>query len=158
LGKGHNGYAEMGVFSAVQQWMLALSFVPVVLGRALMPILSTLWGSGRHSQMRQALTANAFLCCVFGLSASAIVISLSGRIMSWYGPTFAGRQVTLIIMAVVAAVYAVQSPFGTLIVSSGLMWTGALANLGWAVVLVGTTWILVRAQWGANGLAGAYLA
>jgi len=153
----HNGYAEMGVFTAVYQWLLAISFVPIVLGRALLPILSSLWGSAEHKRMRRALAASALGCAAFAIPGAAIVIALSGRIMSWYGPAFIGRQRALVLTTLAAAVAAVQSPLTTLISSSGRMWLGAAANLGWAVVLLGATWALVRADWGADGLATAYL-
>jgi O-antigen/teichoic acid export membrane protein len=152
-----NGYAEMGVFSAANQWRNAVLFLPGLIGQVMLPVLSDLWGQSRYRDARKLLFSAIPLCL---LAAGPILLPmflLHRQIMSMYGSSFASRGAVLLMTGSAAALIAVQSPVATLVAAASRMWVGAAMNAAWALVLLGSSWSFLRANWGADGLAAAYL-
>ena len=150
-----NGYAEMGVLNAANQWYNALLFVPGILAAPILPVLSERFGAGAKQQSQKvlllAMAGNAAIVLPF-----AVVGSLaSPLIMELYGESFVGGWPVLAVALATAALLSVQFPVGQLITASGRMWIGFLTNLLWAGVILVTTLILVR--FGAMGVAWARL-
>ena len=152
-----NGYAEMGVFSAANQWRNAVLFLPGLIGQVMLPVVSDLWGQNRFRETRKLLLGATALCL---LAAGPILLPMflvRRQIMSMYGASFASRGAVLPMTGSAAALIAVQSPAATLVVAASRMWAGAAMNAAWALVLLGSSWYFLRANWGADGLAAAYL-
>jgi O-antigen/teichoic acid export membrane protein len=84
-----------------------------------------------------------------------VLAGLSGTIMSAYGQGFAEGQRAMIITVFTAVVFTIMAPVGQVIAASGRMWTGMWMNLGWAIILILSSWLLV--DMGAEGLASARL-
>jgi O-antigen/teichoic acid export membrane protein len=154
---GRNGYAEMGVFSAANQWRNAVLFLPGLIGQVMLPVLSDLWGQNRFREVRKLLLGAIPLCLLVAGPILLPMFLLHRQIMSMYGPSFASRGAVLLMTGSAAALIAVQSPVATLVVAASRMWAGAIMNAAWALVLLGTSWFFLRANWGADGLAAAYL-
>lgn len=152
-----NGYAQMGLFSAASQWRLALLFLPAAMGQIVVPVQSSLLGFDNKAPAKKVLR--------WGMGAAGLVTApfafgllfFSTRIMRFYGEGFADGGVVLSTVAVTTLLLAVQQPVGHVIVASGRMWTGFIMNLGWAIVLLGTSWFLLDKGWGALGLAIGFL-
>ena len=147
------GYAEMGVLNAANQWFSALLFLPTVLGQAALPMLAERLGQEDRDRSRRVLLlsikANALISLPIVIGGSVG----SRGIMSLYGPSFGEAWLTLVIVLCTAALLAVQTPVGHIITASGRMWLGALMNLGWGLCFLGFTWLFL--SWGALGLAVA---
>ena len=62
------GYAEMGIFSAANQWRTAVLFLPSLLSQPLLSMLSNVAGLGNFASFRKLLRANLLL--TFALSAT----------------------------------------------------------------------------------------
>jgi O-antigen/teichoic acid export membrane protein len=151
------GYSEMGVFNAAYQWRTAMIFLPTLIGQVVMPMLSSLQGEKGRQSARKILLGATLLNALFVLPALLPILFLSNRIMAFYGPGFASRGMVLLVTALTAGLYAIETPMGDIIAASGRMWLAALINLGWACVFVGSAWFFLRIGWGADGLAAAYL-
>jgi O-antigen/teichoic acid export membrane protein len=150
-----NGYAEMGIANAANQWFYALLFLPGVLARSSIAPLSERLGSGDKPACRKVILYG------IGLNA-AVVIPLvvagclfSRYIMGIYGPGFAQHPGVLMIAIITGAVVAIQVPMGQTTAASGRMWTEICMNLGWALVFFGGTWLAI--SHGALGLVSARL-
>ncbi len=151
-----NGYDEMGVFNAANQWRAVLLFVPSVMGQVLIPMTSSM----SRDNKRGIRSATGAAIAVNALCSAPILIALlfmSRSIMTLYGPSFSGHGTVLKLTAATGALLAIQVPIGNLIAGLGRMWIGALQNLGWAIVLTTSAWWFVSRGWGAEGLALAYL-
>lgn len=153
LVRGPNGFAEMGVFNAANQWYQALLFIPTLVSQAALPILANRFGSGAaHEAMdtlRLAIKANLLVS-----SSLALILALcSPLIMSTYGAGFRAGWPTLTIVALTSILLAVSVPVGQFIAATGRMWIGFAMNAGWAIAYIGFSAALVR--YGAEGLAGA---
>lgn len=152
-----NGYAELGVFNAAYQWRVAMLFLPGLIGQVVLPMLSSL-SHGQHHHSTQRIVLGAIgLNALFVLPVLLPILFLSNRIMGLYGSGFASQGWVLVITAVTATLYAVETPVGDIIAASGKMWVGAYMNLSWAVTLLCAGWFFLRQGWGAGGLAIAYL-
>jgi O-antigen/teichoic acid export membrane protein len=155
LARGANGYAELGVFNAANQWRTAILFVPTLMGQVIVPVLASM--PEQREKAARVLRTSVIAC---GLAVAPVIAALclfSGHIMLLYGRAFAGREHVLQISGLTAGLLALQLPIGLLITASGRMWLGAVMNLGWATVLLGAAWFFVSRNAGAEGLALAYL-
>lgn len=150
-----DGYTQMGLFNAANQWFGALLFLPGVLGQAALPIMSE---HSRHGDRARLRTILAFYVRLSGLVVLPLVLCgaiASPYVMAWYGPAFREAWPTLIVVLVTAGLLAVLNPVGQVIAALGRMWAGTLMNLGWAASFLLLTFLLV--PWGALGLAWARL-
>ena len=149
------GYLEMGAYSAANQWYSAVIFLPAALGAAVLPVLTERIGqadqAGARNVLRVAVAMNAAVVGPIVLVGSAA----SPWIMRMYGSSFAAAWPTLLVVLVTAGVVAVLNPVGNLLAAANRVWLGFWMNTGWAVVLLGTTVVLVRS--GAFGVALARL-
>lgn len=148
-----DGYGEMGIFNAANQWYVMLMFLPGLLGGVVLPVLSERLGQKDTSQsmktMVLAMKANALVVMPVVLIASII----SPYIMGLYGTGFRDGWPTLIAVLLTTALISIQTPVGQIITASGKMWIGFAMNLGWALVFIGGTLFLLDK--GSLGLATA---
>jgi O-antigen/teichoic acid export membrane protein len=148
-----DGYAEMGIWSAANQWFAFLLFIPSVLSNVILPVLSDQLGGGKTAQstktMILAMKINLMVVAPLALAG----IAASQQIMTLYGGGFVDGWPTLIVVVLTAALLAVQVPAAQVIAASGRMWTGFLMNLGWALSFIG--WTLLLIDRGSFGLASA---
>lgn len=150
-----SGYAEMGVYSAANQWFAALLFLPGILSQVLVPIFSERIGNGGIRQssrlLKHAIQANALIVApLFVLGSIA-----SPLLMRSYGSGFAQGWTTLTVTLATAALLAIQRPVADVIVAAGRMWLVLGLNALWALTLLSLAVVGVR--WGAFGLASARL-
>ena len=146
-----DGYGEMGIFSAANQWYAMLMFLPGILGSVVLPMLSDQLGQKNTKQsmktMVLAIKMNLLIVAPLVLVASIA----SPFIMSLYGEGFNEGWPTLVVVLLTAGLLAVQTPVGQIIAASGRMWVGLAMNAGWALVFIGGTLLLLNH--GSLGLA-----
>jgi len=148
-----DGYGEMGIFNAANQWFAILMYLPSLLGGVLLPVLSERLGQKDTNQsmktMVLAMKASALVVMPLVLIASII----SPYIMGLYGAGFGDGWPTLVVVLLTAGLVSAQTPVGQIIAASGRMWLGFLMNTGWALVFIIATFLLT--DMGALGLASA---
>ena len=149
------GYAELGVYNAANQWQLAIQFLPGLMGAALLPVLSEKYGRGDRLGSFAVMWKMMKLVAAVVLPLALAVSLLSPWIMRGYGESFAAGHWTVVLAVATAALLAIQTPVGQLISASGRMWIGFWMNTGWGGAMLLASWWMVR--WGAEGLAGARL-
>jgi O-antigen/teichoic acid export membrane protein len=151
------GYSEMGVFNAANQWKSLLIFIPDIVGRTIMPMISSFYSTRDLSSARKTLGASIAVTGLFSLPIALALIVGSNAVMSIYGPEFIGRGMMLTVVAITIALLGIQAPIGQVIAASGRMWLGALMNIVWAlIVLAANVWFLDKG-YGAAGLAASFL-
>ncbi len=151
------GYAEMGLFSAANQWRIAILFIPGMLGQVILPLLSNLSGESTGQQYRKVLLLNVFLNFGIALAMVLPLVLLAHFVMSAYGPGFGKGTSVLRVLSFSAVLVAANNVVGHAIISKGKMWMGFLFNGLWAVSLLSITLILLQKGYGALGLAYATL-
>lgn len=151
------GYAEMGLFGAADQWRTALLFLPGIVSRVLLPILSSHSNESAEEGSHFATTLEAGYS-VGVLVAFPIVAALSfgGNLLTRvYGPDFEGMRYPLAGVLYAAGIMAIGQPIGLSIQAKGAMWLGFTYNLIWGLFLLGS-FHFVLSTLGAWGLGLAY--
>lgn len=150
-----HGYADMGEFSAANQWRSLVIFVPAVLGQAVIPIVADCVAQGRGREamkMLRDLTITLAYVCV----PVFVLLSASSPIIMWaYGPSFESAWPTFCILQAVVLVQIVESPVIRYMDAVGDLWLAFLFNCALAVAMVASASLLVYL--GAAGLAWAIL-
>jgi O-antigen/teichoic acid export membrane protein len=150
-----NGYGEMGSFNAANQWFNAVMWLPYIVSGVTLPVLAERLGANDKANTIRLLKMTFRISAVFVLPVVAAGCLLSPFIMRSYGKGFAGTWPILIVVLVTAAVLSLELIVGELIAAAGHMWLGLLSNIGWGVVFLGMTPLLLK--WGALGLASSRL-
>lgn len=150
-----NGYAELGVFTAADQWTQIMSFIAAGLNQVALPILSNIYGSSDWQRFRKMVLGNVLLPVFITLVFALLVIISAPWIARAYGESFTGLLGVLRIVGIVAVMQVLGGALGNLLASLGEMWWGLLFNSLWGAVLIGATSLLAKD--GALGLARAYL-
>ncbi|PQP34604.1 polysaccharide biosynthesis protein [Desulfobacteraceae bacterium SEEP-SAG9] len=148
-----DGYGEMGIFSAANQWYALLMFLPGMLGRVVLPVLSEKLGQNNTKQSMKTLVLAIKTNLLIVVPLIVVASITSPYIMSFYGEGFSDGWPTLVVVIMTAGLVAVQAPVGQIIAASGKMWIGLAMNFGWAIIfIVSTKLLLVH---GSLGLACA---
>jgi O-antigen/teichoic acid export membrane protein len=151
-----HGYAEMGIFSAANQWRMAVAFLPSLLCQPLLPMLSNI-GIGNVRSFRKLFTGNLLLSCGLSGFIAAPVALCSPWIMQAYGRDFRDGSAVLILLVLATVISSTAAVIGQAMASLDKMWWGFSLNAVWAFVLMASASLVVP-HYGALGLAGAFLA
>lgn len=150
-----DGYVELGVYNAANQWQQAVQLLPGLMGTALLPVLSDKCGSGDWRGSLSVVRKMMKMVAWTVLPMAGLLSLASPWIMRGYGESFVAGYGALIISVFTAALLAIMVPIGHFITASGRMWIGFWMNAGWGAAMLLASWWMVR--WGAEGLAGARL-
>ena len=150
-----NGYAEMGVFNAANQWRGAILFLPGVVEAIILPVLSNLRGVGDRLRYRKVLLYNIWFNGALTLAVAAVISVLAPFIMATYGKGFRSSYRVLILLSFSAVLTATIGVIGQAIASEDRMWWGMFLNMLWGCAMICASWLLVG--YGAAGLALAVL-
>jgi O-antigen/teichoic acid export membrane protein len=150
-----NGYDELGVLNATNQWYAAVAFLPSLITTAALPVFSEKYGANDSSSNHRIMTRMMGLTALVVIPLLVIMSLASKSIMLGYGAKFGSGFSVLILSVITAGVHAIVTPCWYLLMASGRMWACFIMNLGWGVIfLVG---LLPLIKFGAEGLACARL-
>ena len=148
-----DGYAQLGVLNAANQWQSAIQFLPSLLGSALLPIMSEKYGNGDAVGCIRVMKKMMLMTTVIVVPITFAICLISPWIMRGYGSSFVSGFWTLCLSIITAALLAIMTPVGQYIGAIGQMWVGFWMNTGWGICMLTASWFMVK--WGAEGLAGA---
>lgn len=149
-----NGYKELAIFDAANQYRTAILFLPGVFSQIAIPMFSK---NNKSSAFHKILKMNVSIVAVVTITVALLVFFLSEFLMNFYGKGFIGGSNVLIILSISAVLSSINSVFGQAIVGKGLMWSGFLMNFIWAFALLGFAYYYNLSSEGAMGFAKAYL-
>lgn len=147
------GYGQLGIFMAADQWRTALSFLPMVIGGVLLPLISA-----------NISNKNKSLEIINVLSSWVIVILIALPLITFpeiigfiYGQGYSSASFleSLAIMMFVSCIISYKEGIARKLVVNDLMWWGVLSNITWAFIFV--CLILIFKEMGSLGLAISYL-
>ncbi len=151
-----DGYAEMGIFNAANQWRMAILFIPNTLGAVVLPLLANLQGENKQEQFKHILKLNIAINVIVAFGAAILVSLCSPIIMRSYGIGYKEGATTLVLLAVSIVFVAYNNVVGQAIISQGRMWLGLFFNFLWGMILLGSAHLLIPLL-GSTGLAWAYV-
>lgn len=149
-----DGYAQMGLFNAANQWRSAILLLPLTLSAPFLPVLASLFGADRRKYLKVVMLGIVVNCSLAFMVGTAVIL-LSRTILAAYGKDFVAGRPVLICLVASAVLAATVWSVGQAIASSGRMWWGFALNLVWGAVLLSSLWWLRRR--GAYGYAVANL-
>jgi O-antigen/teichoic acid export membrane protein len=152
-----NGYGEMGMFNAANQWRMAILFIPGMVGGIVLPLLSSLHAESSAQQYKKVLGINVFLNASIALAVALPLILLARMVLKTYGPGFEQGVNVLRMLALTAVLMAANDVVGQAIISKGKMWVGFMFNALWAMALLTAAALLLHKGYGAFGFACATL-
>ena len=152
-----NGYGELGLVNAANQWRLMLMMFPTILSNTALPILAAESAvPDHHGGFAQVLNTTHRLSVLVTLPSAVFLILFSRWIFVLYGPGFEAGVPVLILVVYGTSISSIGSVVGAAIISKGRMWFGAFQNLTWGVVL----WAAVyhgAQTWGALSFGVGFL-
>ncbi len=156
--KSSAGYDAMAVYDILNQWKMAILFIPNIVGRIALPILSNLNGEKQKSDYLNTVKIN-LLINIGTTGFIAILFSLFARlILRIYGDGFSAYILPFVIMMIASIFSAANSIIGQIILSKGRAWWGFLFNLLWAICFISFVYyfVIIR-NWGVIGMTLAFL-
>jgi O-antigen/teichoic acid export membrane protein len=150
-----DGYGEMGIFNAANQWYAMILFLPGLLGQVALPVLSERLGQKETNQSMKTMVLTIKVNALLVVPLVLLVSIVSPYIMNLYGESFRSGWPTLVVVLLTSGLLAVQISVAQIIAASGKMWAGFAMNSGWALSYIVSTILLVHI--GSLGLATARL-
>lgn len=150
-----NGYDEMAIFDAANQWRTSILFIPAILSQIALPLFSS--NARNQYQFNQILKLNVIINLIVTLFLTIMISIFSGLIMRAYGEGFEEGKTVLIILISSTIFISVNNVIGQAIAGKGKMWSGFILNLFWSAILLISTYVLLNKGYGAKGLAFATL-
>jgi O-antigen/teichoic acid export membrane protein len=152
-----DGYGQMGIFNAADQWRVAVLFIPATISQIALPMLSSLNGLDDRLRYRKVLKYNMILNGGMGLAGATLISIAAPWIMRSYGEAFESGGWVLACLVFSAVLIALNQVIGQAIVSKGKMWAAFYLNLLWGGTLLACSIWFISRKHGAMGLAMAYL-
>lgn len=151
-----DGYSEMGLFNAANQWRQLIIFVPNVLSVVLLPIFSDVHGNEDTAEFRSVFQLNLGLTWMIALPATLAVIALRDALAFVFGAKYQGVELLIAPLMMTAFLNIINNVVGTAIAGAGRMWLGVILNSCWAAAMVASSVLLIP-RFGATGLALSYM-
>jgi O-antigen/teichoic acid export membrane protein len=132
----NNGYAELGIFNAANQWRAAILFLPGVIVQPFLPILANLIGENKQSDFKITAILSVVATTIAAIGVSAILYFLGKQIASLYGAEYssAGTAINWIILATLFAAPSIS--IIQMINACGKIWGSAMIHLLWVLVFL----------------------
>ena len=150
-----NGAAEVGLFSAANQWFSLLLFLPTILNQTIFPIMTERFNAGEEKAAWKVFSAKSMVILLVMLPLTGLVAASAEWIMGRYGAEYEGAGFVLVLVAISALVAAPQGPMGNVLLSHSKPWQWFNTGLVWAGVLLST--VFIGREYGALALASGFL-
>ena len=151
-----DGYQQLGVFSAANQWRTIILFLPAIIGRVLLPVLSETYGNQSADDFSRLAGKNIFTIWAMALPLTIIMIGCSDLLALFFGNEFTGLERVLPLLLASVFFYAVSATVSQVLDGAGRRWQGLVMNCLWAVVFLLINQ-LVLVKMGAVGFALSFL-
>ena len=148
-----NDYGELGTFEAADQWKIILLFIPGAICQIVLPIMSSITES---RTFRRTLLGNIAL--IGGIATILVIISwlLAPVIMLLYGKAFTDYT-PFVFLAISTIPTALAQILEMTLYSRDKIWTCFGFNIIWGIATVSLSYLFLRNNQGASGIALAVL-
>ena len=150
------GFSQLGIYEASDQWRIIVLFIPAALSQIVLPILANEIHQGKKGNYIEALKINLLINFSIALLLAICISIFSPFIMKAYGHGF-NTNLPLILLAFSTVFSSIASVIGISIASRGKMWTGLCFNIIWGIMFVGFTYFSLVQGWGIVGMAASLL-
>lgn len=147
------GYAQLGLFNAADQWKNMLLFLPYIIGGVLLPMVS----ANNIKENKPLETLNILASWIIVIIIAIPLISFPEIIAFLYGQEYFSTIFlqSLTLMMFVSCLLAYTQGILRKLVAKNLMWLGFLNNLVWGCMFLILVYMLK--MWGSLGLSISYV-
>ena len=142
IARSSYGFAAVAVISVSLQWYNAVTFLPTVAGRVILPILAEFQSTGKHSDSYSLILNNVKINFGVSLLVCIGVILGSKFIMSGYGSDFVYASRALWLTSGAAVLSISVAPIGQWLFATSKYWTGMFLNAIWALIFLSLSYVL----------------
>lgn len=153
----YNGFGELGVYEAADQWRMIILFVPGALSQIVLPILSNVLEEDGKQSFWKVIWTNIAINAAITTFLSLVVLCCGEWLMQLNGKDFVGSD-SITYLAFSTVFSSSAAVVGNAITSRGKVWTGFVFNLAWACMFVGFSLYTLRMGMASLGVAVALLA
>jgi O-antigen/teichoic acid export membrane protein len=129
--------------------------VPALVAQVILPAFARAVGTGDRVGVRTLLVRSVSANAALGLGIAAALSAAGPILLRLYGADFGGSASTFAAVVFTAALVAIQTPIAQVLAATDNMWWSVVMNLGWAIVTLVLTAVLVDG--GSLGVALARL-
>lgn len=147
-----NGFEELAIYEAADQWRIIILFLPTSIGRIVLPILSSISNNDKQNNFWRVVNINLYLNAGVSLFFALFVVLFAQQIMYSYGESY-NDTTTLILLALSTIPSSMSSIIGSSIVSRSKIWIGLSFNLFWSIIMISTTYLFISLGYGASSIA-----
>ncbi len=151
----NNGYNEMALFDAANQWRLTMLFIPTALAQIILPMMSS--SKSNKTEYKEVFVKNFKVNSLIAMGLFLLILVFSPIIVKSYGSDFNDLYLPLFILSFSTVFVAVNNVLGQYLASQDKMWLGFGFNLLWAFFLILMSYYLIKIKgYGAVGLSISY--
>ena len=152
----NEGLDEIAIYNAANQWVIALLFLPNIISKVSLPLLTQIDQKDNNSYINFIKASTIINFSIVFLFSIPIVFA-SSFLMGIYGESFIQGEKVLIVGAVTACLISINSSLSNVLLSKAKVWLGFRFNLIWSLLMLILSYIFTSIGYGAFGLMLAML-
>lgn len=149
-------FADLGIFEAAGQWVAVLYFIPTILARVVMPMLSANDGANDHQQYQRTLSIQIRTILLVTGPATVLMLGMGSWVVVLYGNRYAGTERIMPLLFVAGFLRTLSEACRIVYESKGRQWAGLHVYLVWGGLYIGLASLLLS-RFGPFGLAASAL-
>ena len=155
LVRAPNGLIEMGLFGAAMTVRSIVTFVPGLLTRVTMPVLTNLRGGNEERRFRMTFWAGLGTGALLAFLASVVLVLATPLLLRLFGKSFATGKAVVVWLLLSAVLEVIATNLFQLLYSRGRMWSNLGVSGVWSATIIVGAWFLAP-RYGAVGLAVSF--
>ena len=155
----HDGYMEMGLYSAALTLRTIVLFFPSVINNVAIALINSHKGSKDRKQYSSSFFLNIKLTFIFAFTGALLMFVSGEKILGFFGDDFVNTNASLLILLMSISVVFESMSIATyqLIQSHGKMWLSFfIIAIPRDVIIIMSAYYLTQ-YYASSGLAGAYV-
>ncbi len=148
----NNGYAEMGIYSAILRVKQIPELIIGMFLTPLLPVLSEQYGLRNKQTFNKTLKYGFALSILLGIPFAGVLLAFPNLTYLPFGSGFKGSAITVQILMLHLILVATFTPMGQTLASMNKMWFGFFYNVAYGLFFVVMSYMYIP-EYGATGLA-----
>jgi O-antigen/teichoic acid export membrane protein len=149
------GYAELGLFTAADQWRTMVLFIPAILARVVLPLISSSINNS-DSEVRESISMQAQASCMIALPLTVLIIGFTEPLAALFGKQFVGTEQIIPMLIFSVFFSALNQSVRVIYDGIGRRWLNLFMWVTWGFVFLTASLYFIPKN-GAFGFALAHL-
>ncbi|WP_121632988.1 oligosaccharide flippase family protein [Tropicibacter alexandrii] len=136
LAGAENGFQELGLFEAANQWRTMILFVPGSLSLVALPIIAGTYGQADKSEFHKAVSLQFNGILAIALPVTVVTICLSDWLMVIFGDAYDDGAMVLPALMISVALFALNQSLRKIMDGTGHVWRHTALSVIWALAFL----------------------